>query len=247
MDMICVTNRPAFVNKSLQKATNLILAMGDQIRTKQFDIAAILAEVDAKKLYEEDKFSSAAEYAMETFNMQKSLAYQLITIGAQYTRPVLNDARKVIGHASNLVPAGNPDKQDAPVTDFTTAQIGRMLPLGRDKIVELIDAGEITPQTTFKTLEGIVKANKPRKTKELPATQETTTEPETDAENVTESVTPEQEQPKPLTLNTIRGDGFDQISTDILIAELRLRGYKVYRDGKEQLIDWKGGENDAEK
>ena len=241
MDMQVVTNRPVFVNKSLQKATNLIMAMGDQIRTKQFDIAAILADVETKGLYKDDGFKNAAEYAMETFGMQKSLAYNLITIGTQYTRPILSDNGKVIGHASNLVPPANPDKQNAPITDFTTAQIGRLLPLGRDKVIELVESGEITPQTTFKTLESIVKALKPRKNKELP------TASDEQSEDAPEQVTVDDVQPKALTLNTVRGEGFDQMSTDILIAELRLRGYKVYRDGKEQMIDWKGGEHDAEK
>lgn len=244
MEMQVVTNRPQFVNKSLQKATNLIMAMGDQIRTKQFDIAAILADVEVKGLYKDDGFKNAAEYAMETFGMQKSLAYNLITIGTQYTRPILSDNGKVIGHASNLVPPANPEKQNAPITDFTTAQIGRLLPLGRDKVVELVESGEITPQTTFKTLESTVKALKPRKNKELPSASDEQSE---DAPEQVSMDEVESEQPKALTLNTVRGESFDQLSTDILIAELRLRGYKVFRDGKEQLIDWKGGEQDAEK
>lgn len=244
MEMQVVTNRPQFVNKSLQKATNLIMAMGDQIRAKQFDIAAILADVEVKALYKDDGFKNAAEYAMETFGMQKSLAYNLITIGTQYTRPILSDNGKVTGHASNLVPPADPDKQNAPLNDFTTAQIGRLLPLGRDKVVELVENGEITPQTTFKTLETIVKTLKPRKNKELPPASDEQTE---DAPEQVTMDEVEPEQPKALTLNTVRGESFDQLSTDILIAELRLRGYKVYRDGKEQLIDWKGVEQDAEK
>lgn len=244
MEMQVVTNRPQFVNKSLQKATNLIMAIRDQIGSKQFAIAAILADVEAKGLYKDDGFKNAAEYAMVTFGMQKSLAYNLITIGTEYTRPILSDAGKVIGHASNLVPPADPDKQNAPIIDFSTAQIGRMLPLGRDKVVELVESGEITPQTTFKTLESMVKALKPRKNKELPPASDEQSEDEPEQVSMDEV---EPEQPKALTLNTVRGEGFDQMSTDILIAELRLRGYKVYRDGKEQLIDWKGGEQDAEK
>lgn len=242
MEMQVVTNRHVFVNKSLQKATNLIMAIRDQIGAKQFAIAAILADVETKGLYKDDGFKNAAEYAMETFGMQKSLAYNLITIGTHYTRPILSDAGKVIGHASNLVPPADPEKQNAPIMDFSTAQIGRMLPLGRDKIVELVESGEITPQTTFKALESIVKTLKPSKNKELPPASDEHTE---DAPEQVSTDEVEPEQSKALTLNTIRGEGFDQMSTDILIAELRLRGYKVYRDGKEQLIDWKGVEQDA--
>lgn len=245
MEMQVVTNRPQFMNKSLQKATNLIMALGEQVRSKQFDIASILAEVELKEYYKDDGFSSAAEYAMETFGMQKSLAYQLITIGTQYTRPVLNDNGKVVGHASNLMPPADPNKQNAPLTDFTPSQIGKLLPLGREKVVELIESGELNPTTTHKAIENMVKTLKPRKTKELPPAEVETEQTEVEPEDNNPAPTAEVEAPTPLLLNTVRGDGFDQLSTDILIAELRLRGYKVFRDGKEQFIDWKGGENNV--
>lgn len=242
MEIQEVTNRPQFMNKSLQKATNLIMALGEQVRAKQFDIASILAEVESKGYYKDDGFSSAAEYAMETFGLHKSLAYQLITIGTQYTRPVLNDNGEVIGHASNLMPPADPNKQNAPLNDFTPSQICKLLPLGREKVVELIEAGELNPTTTHKAIENMVKTLKPRKNKELPPAEVETEQTEDEPEETTPAPTPIEEAPTPLLLNTVRGDGFDQLSTDILIAELRLRGYKVYRDGKEQLIDWKEGE-----
>lgn len=246
MEMQVVTNRPQFMNKALQKATNLIMGLGDQVRAKQYDIAAILADVENKQYYKDDGFSSAAEYAMETFGMQKSLAYQLITIGTQYTRPVLNDNGKVVGHASNLMPPADPNKQNAPLTDFTPSQIGKLLPLGREKVVELVDSGELKPTTTHKAIENLVKTLRPHKAKELPPADETE-QVEMETEVIEPVTTQEVETPTPLLLNTVRGEGFDQLSTDILIAELRLRGYKIYRDGKEQLIDWKEGEyNDPE-
>lgn len=237
MEMHLVTNNPVFMNKELHKATILIMKMSDQIKQRQFDIASVLADIDMRELYTDDGFTSTVEYAMHTFGMQKSLAYQLVTIGREYTRNVLSDEGKAIGHASNLVPPANNEKQDAPITDFTTAQIGKLLPLGRERILEGIESGELKPSMTHREIESYVKRYRPPKSLPTPDVENESRDTIETHTDHTESVT---ESPKPLVINTVRGDGFDNISTDILIAELRLRGYQVYRDGREQLIDWKG-------
>ena len=238
-----VTNRPKFLNKDLEKATVYIFSCDAQVRARQYDIAAILAEIDNKKLYKDDGFASAAEYANVTFGMQKTLAYALIEVGTNYTRPIYSDKGRVIGHCSNLLPAADIEKQTAPALDFTTGQIARMASLGREKVVELVNDGTVSPRMTHKEIDAVVKANKPPKAiKEAPETPtepaETPTEP---AETPTEPAEMTNgETTFPRYPEVRRDESWDKMPSDILIAEIRARGFIVYdRNGAEIVIDWK--------
>ena len=224
-NLLIVTNRPKFMNKDLESATIALCKCDMQIKARQFDIAAILADVDARKLYSDDGFSSTQEYAHTTFGMQKSLAYALIDVGRNYTRPIISANGKTIGHCSNLLPPADQSKQDAPLVDFTTGQLSRISSLGRDVIRGLIESGELTPQMTYKQLDALVKAHKPPKDVIEAETVEETTE------TVEATETP--------ATGLKRDSKWDNVSTDLLIAELRKRCYVVYNsDGEEQVIDW---------
>lgn len=225
MDLVTITNRPKFLNKELEQATVNLMKCDMQIKTRRYDIAAILADVANRKLYEQDGFASAQEYAHSTFGMQKSLAYALIDVGTTFTRPIINDKGKVIGHCSNLLPPANHEKQDAPLIDFSTGQLARLSPLGRDKVIELIDNESLSPTMTYREIDALVKANKPPK--EL-------IEPETVDES-TEAV----EAVETADTGLIRDSKWDNVSTDLLIAELRKRNFVVYdNNGQEMVIDW---------
>ena len=235
MDLIANTNRPKFLNPELEHATKVLMNCDLQIKARQYDIASILAEVEYRKLYEQDGFKSAVEYANTTFGIQKSVAYLLIEVGAKYTRPILNEKGKCIGHCSNLLPPANPDKQDAPLNDFTTGQLSRVTSLGRETVLKLVNDGELSPDMTYKDINALVKAHRPPK--ELPAPEQEAT-PEQEA--ITEQeVTPEQEAPEITSTGLKRGDSWDNVSTDVLIAELHIRGFKVFdREGNEVLTEW---------
>lgn len=226
-NLIIVTNRPKFLNKDLESATLALCKCDMQIKARQFDIAAILADVDARKLYVDDGFASTQEYAHSTFGMQKSLAYALIDVGRNYTRPIISANGKTIGHCSNLLPPADQSKQDAPLIDFTTGQLSRISSLGREVIRGLIESGELTPQMTYKQLDALVKAYKPPKdTIEAETVEETET-----VETVEATETPD--------TGLKRDAKWDNVSDDLLIAELRKRCYVVYNsDGQEQVIDW---------
>lgn len=236
-----ITNCPKFLNKDLEKATVYIFSCDAQVRARQYDIAAILAEIDAKKLYKDDGFASAAEYANVTFGMQKTLAYALIEVGTNYTRPIYSDKGRVIGHCSNLLPAADIEKQTAPALDFTTGQIARMASLGREKVVELVNDGSVSPRMTHKEIDAVVKANKPPKAIKAPETPETPTEPSTVPETPTEPAEMVNgETTFPRSPEVSRDETWDKMPTDILIAEIRARGFIVYdRNGAEIVIDWK--------
>ena len=239
-----ITNRPKFLNKDLEKATVYIFSCDAQVRARQYDIAAILAEIDTKKLYKDDGFASAAEYANVTFGMQKTLAYALIEVGTNYTRPIYSDKGRVIGHCSNLLPAADIEKQTAPALDFTTGQIARMASLGREKVIELVNDGTVSPRMTHKEIDAIVKANKPPKAIKAPETPETSTEPAPAPEMPETSTEPAEmsngETTFPRYPEVNRDESWDKMPTDILIAEIRARGFIVYdHNGAEIVIDWK--------
>ena len=225
MDLIPVSNRPQFINKGLEKATLAIMSCDRDIRSRNFAVAAILAEVDVKGLYKDDGFSTCADYAQETFAIKKSKAYALISIGKEYTRPILDKVGRTIGYCSNLLPPADMEKQDAPIIDFSTSQLERLIRLDRETVVELISNDLISPRMTVKEIAETIAPMIESKRREKQITTEFAEQPE------------QPEQPRKL--DVVRGDGFDQMSTDILIAELRARGYKVIDpNGKESVIDW---------
>lgn len=232
MDLIAITNRPKFLNPELEKATKVLMNCDMQIKARQYDIAAILAEIDNRKLYEQDGFASAVEYANTTFGIQKSVAYLLIEVGTNYTRPILNGKGKCVGHCSNLLPPANPTEQDAPLIDFTTGQLSRVTSLGRETVLKLVKDGDLTPTMTYKEINALVKLHKPPK--EL-----SEAEPDENHEEATQADSTPSEAPVMTTTGLTRGDSWDNVSTDMLISELRLRGFKVIdRDGNEVFTEW---------
>lgn len=243
-----VTNKPTFLNPKLERLTQRIIKLDGDIKTRQYDIAATLATVDIEGLFKDDGFTSTVEYATATFGIQKSLAYALVTIGRDYTREIHNDAGKVIGHCSNLLPPANPEKQDAPLIDFTTTQIMRFITLGREKVLELVERGDLSPKQTVNEILKTVKENKVKKiTEQPPQEQPTQEQPEQPTqEQPTQEQEQEQEQPSPeqpeTTIDTTRGTGFDNIPSDVLIAELRLRGFRVFDHSGKVEMRYKWGE-----
>ena len=233
MQLTPVTNRPMFMNTQLEKVTQTILKTGASIQSGRYAISALLAKVESEKLYADDGFKNAIEYANATFGIEKSLAYNLVKMGANFTRPILNDKGRITGYCSNLLPPANPDKQDAPLVDFTPTQITRFMTLGRDKVIQLIDEGSLTPRMTIKEILEVVKANKPPKALETSFTDEQTEpNPEPD-HNATQTATEPHIVPESRDLSD-----FDNVSTDWLIAELRARGFKVFKDNIEMIFDW---------
>ena len=233
MQLTPVTNRPVFFNKSLEKVTQTILKAGANIQSNRYGIAALLAKVQTEGLYKDDGFQHASEYACQTFGIEKSLAYDLIKMGQQYTRPVLNEKGKTIGYCSNLLPAANPDTCDAPALDFTPTQIGRFMSLGREKVVDLVKDGKLSPRMTIREINAVVKENKPKK-----GIETNFTDNEEQPVEATEQPVEATEQPVEATEQNERPSVFDSMSSMWLIAELRARHFRVYQDDEEMVFDW---------
>ena len=239
MQLTPVTNRPLFMNKQLEKVTQTILKTGATIQSGRYAISALLAKVESENLYADDGFKNAIEYANATFGIEKSLAYNLVKMGQSFTRPILNDSGKVTGYCSNLLPPADPDKHDAPIVDFTPTQITRFMTLGRDKVIQLIDEGSLSPRMTVREILEVVKANKPPKdietsfTEDQPEPEQITMEQVEPPHNATQSHTDPHIIPESRELSD-----FDNVSTDWLIAELRARGFKVFKENVEMIFDW---------
>lgn len=198
----------AFTNKELQNATMAIYKIAENIRTRWFEIAAIVAMVDAKELYKDDGFSDVHEWVNKVFAFGKSTSYDLLKVGREYVREVTNKAGKVIGYESNLVPVG--------ADNFSTTQVRRMLPAGHELASELVEAGEITPDMTTTKIAKVIKSHLSPESSE------------DEEEGGEESADDEAEN-----LRNI----FDKISTADLIKELTIRGFIVYnKEGKEMKV-----------
>ena len=232
------TNQHVFLNKALTNITEIIIQCDNDIHSRQYVIAGMLAKVESEKLYKDDGFANAAEYATATFGIKKSLAYGLIAIGTDYTRPILNAKGKVVSYCSNLLPPANPDAQDAPLRDFTTTQIARFMSLGREKVLDLVKSESLKPSMTVREILDVVKANKEQRI-ESTSTEEQPTAP-AEPVNAQEQPTSPVEPIIGFIPESREVADFDNMPSDWLIAELRARGFRVYNaSGTEYALDWK--------
>ena len=221
---LCVNNPvPVFQNRDLQTATTTIMKLGDSIRKNLFQIAWLIAMVDHRGAYETDGFKTVHEWTEKTFGFKKTMSYDLLKIGKEYTREAISRKGKIEGYCSNLLPVpvvmdGDKivDCQPAPIEDFTVTQISAMLPVGHEKAKELINEQVITVRTSAKKIKEIIKS-----IKDGEGTEDGTGEGtgEGDGEGTGDDA--------PQNRNPV----FDRLSTAELIQELYRRGFFVY-DGK---------------
>lgn len=194
----------AFSDKTLQNATMKIFQINEAIRKNYFAIAFIVAGVDSAKAYETDGFKDVHEWTSKTFGYKKSMSYDLLKIGKEYTREMFNKAGKVSGYECNLLPADSTD-------NFGTTQVIKMLPLGHEMAVELVEKGEITPDMSARAIADVVKTytsdEEPEEPKEEPKIEEPA--------EVDEQV-----------------DMIERYTDEQLIDELLKRGYTISKNEK---------------
>lgn len=160
-EMGMVVRKPEYLNKGLNEATKKIQALGDGIRKAYFTVAAIIAKVDREALYELDGFKNVHEWTEKEFGFKSSRSYSLLTIGQKWTEEVIDKRGHVTGHVAVIDP------------NFSTSQIEKMLPAGRDKAEELYEAGVIRPEMSAKEIEKAVKAAlHPEEAEELETVEE---------------------------------------------------------------------------
>lgn len=243
-----------YLNVKLQKATEQCRTYDLNIKNNKYAIAYIVGQVEAEEVYKDDGFNNAAEWVCDAFGVAKTVAYNLISVGREYTRPIRNNKGKIVGFASNIV---SKEGEEMPLIDFSVDQISRMRKLGRDKILELYEQGILKPSMTTADMMQVVKGYSAKRvgssddkpaSETPPQAQETTTQtPEpTTATETQEPVKPAENAPQEAVqpdeagevIDTSRSPEYDTISTRYLIAELYMRGFKVFREGREVKIRW---------
>lgn len=204
----------SFQNKKLQNATMQIMQIAGKIRNNWFEVGAIIAMVDAQELYKDDGFNNVHEWTTRAFNIKKTMSYDLLKIGKEYTREILSDKGRTIGYECNLIV---PDSSE----NFALTQVIRMLPAGHEKAQELVDAKLITPDMSSTAISKVIKGlNEPEEPEEEPEETSTTSE--------------HVEEPEEVTHEEWLRMTFDKISTEELVEELKKRGFSVLnREGGE--------------
>lgn len=206
-----------YMDRNLQDVTNKVYAIGDNIKNEVYKIAWLIAMVDARGMYANDGFETVHAWTAQAFGFKKTLSYNLLKIGNEYTREVISRKSKVTGYCSNLLPVpvemdenGKPlPSEPAPIKDFSVSQLSAILPVGHREAEDLVRDQVITPDMTVKQIKDIVKS---RNTVEDVEVESDDTEPTIEATD-----------PSP------RNDAImDNISTSDLIAELNRRGFIVY-------------------
>lgn len=212
-----------YMDRNLQDVTNKVYAIGDNIKTEVYKIAWLIAMVDARGMYANDGFETVHAWTAQAFGFKKTLSYNLLKIGNEYTREVISRKSKVTGYCSNLLPVpvemdenGKPlPSEPAPIKDFSVSQLSAILPVGHREAEDLVREQVITPDMTVKQIKEIVKSRNAG----------SDSESESDDTPAIEATDP---SPRNDTI-------MDNISTSDLIAELNRRGFIVY-DGTGQEV-----------
>ncbi len=145
-----ITTIKKYQNKSLQKQTERIIAMGGNIRKMFFSISAVIADVSKTECYKEDGFNNVHEWTKDAFGFKKSQSYAFLKIGNEYLSVIRDENNKLKTVKSNLTP-------DNAETDFGMTQIQKMLPLGHERAVQVVNDGTITPEMSVSEINKIVR------------------------------------------------------------------------------------------
>lgn len=143
------TFKDAYLTKATQKIEKIYTDAVTYAEDKNREIAKILSDVAAKNAYAKDGFKSVADYAAQTFGMQKSRAYALANAGKVY-----NDK--------------NAPEQMKALSPFKLAELNRLIP---SQAADAITSGAITENSTEKEIREYVtqKIAETEKPKVLPS------------------------------------------------------------------------------
>ena len=167
-------NLPEFENKKLTTVTKKIYELNGKIKKNIFLIALQLAKVEEEKLYENDGFKSTVDFAEQVFGYKRSAVFDMLKVGNEY---LLTNGETNLPHGEN---------------DFTMGQVKKMLPLGHETAVELVENEKITSNMSCREIEQIVKNHNNKdveETEKIEETEETEKTEETEETEKTEDGT----------------------------------------------------------
>lgn len=238
-ELVNVSNVRPITNKQLQALTDKVIQLTNENVRNDYRIAAIFAQVDETACYKDDGFKNVTEWGMECIGYKKSQCYNYIKVGKEYTREVINAKGEAIGYCSNLLPipgdeqerettSFNTEPAPAPEHDFTVAQTMEITKLNdRDKALELIHDGAITPDMSCRDIKQVIDKAKAGEG---------------------EANTDETASDAPAKVKESKAPNLSKYSTTDLINELIKRGFRVsdgngnvWESDKEPTTE--GGEN----
>lgn len=148
-ELLCISVCPKVEDKELQKATDSLYKALLDYRNAAARAAYIAGDIDTRKLYEKAGCKSAAEFIMQTFGVNKTMAYSMVKVGKRFMKS-LNESN--LPHDSGK--------------DFNFTQLEKMLPVSddnRDKLVEVIESGAINPDMSAREISSVVAGLKGKK------------------------------------------------------------------------------------
>ena len=147
-----------FVSKRLETAATQILQCADSINSKQFQIAAILAETvkaaeDDATVFSADGYKNISEFTEDVFGFQKAMTNNLVRIGKTY---IVKVGKRYISNI--LIPTGN--ENECTYAEFSSSQIVKMLSFDEKMVRHIAYHAIITPSMSCRELERILKLAK---------------------------------------------------------------------------------------
>lgn len=140
-DLTIINTSVSYTNKELREATETIYSIADSVRKSAFQTAAIIAEIDDLKAYEQDGFKTVHEWTETAFGIKKSQSYDLLTVGRDYTAILRDSKDRVCGYRSSLT------APDAKV-DFNVTQVAMLAHAEKAVVDDLLKTGKIIPTMT---------------------------------------------------------------------------------------------------
>lgn len=140
-DLNTIRSDVTLTNKNLARATEKIYKLADTMRKSAYEVAVIIANVEVNQWFLDDGFEDIHAWTAKMFGFKKSASYNLLKIGKEWSRTVLNEAGKPVAYRSILTDKGAP-------VDFTTSQVALLLPEGITAAKELVEEEVITPEMT---------------------------------------------------------------------------------------------------
>lgn len=141
-----------FKNEKLNAYSLEISAIRDEMGNVNVKLARVLGRVKTEKCYEDDGFKSVAEYAEATFNIKRSMSYQLAAVGERFYNAETETAKKV---AALLTPSN----------------LSEIVKLSDDEISAQLENGAISENSTQSSLREVAahvkKAGSPENPKVL--------------------------------------------------------------------------------
>ena len=224
-------------NKELKKITNRIFAIGDKMNSYKLELARLFVKVEMNNLFKQDGFKDMSAWAQACFGIKKTQSYELFKIGNSFVVEEVDDKGRVSYHSKFKTVSG----------DYSFTQLVRMYAFqsehGKDKLLEYIENGDITINTSAAKIQQLsrdLKALKAPENKEekqeAPENKEEKQEaPENKEEKQEEKHEDKQEEKQDENSNAIVG----MLQSDARIVTLKYQGatYNIHLDTWESFLE----------